>query len=65
MLEAIANPGSPDELNAERPINEFEFFNTRLRPIDYKEIIRTKVDWEDPYFKADQSSFLDPKMKML
>lgn len=42
IKEAISSPEEPEALKVERPIHEFQFFNTRLRSIDFKAIIEAK-----------------------
>ena len=42
-----------------RTVQDFDFYSTRLAPIDYQAIIDAGEDWKDPHFPADDSSIVD------
>jgi len=50
------------QAESERPINEFPFFEERLKPIDYKAIIEAKHPFSDPHWLAEESSIMDDFM---
>ena len=45
-----------------RPVKEFPFYSTRLKPIDYEHIIADGNDFIDPYFPPNSTSILDENM---
>ena len=48
--------------DAERPIKEFDFYSTRLQPIDYQAVIDAGEDWKDPNFPPESHSIVDEHM---
>lgn len=47
---------------AERPVRDFPFYDTRLKEIDWKAIVASGEQFNDPYFKPTASSLVDETM---
>ena len=45
-----------------RQVQDFDFYSTRLAPIDYQAVIDAGEDWKDPHFPPDSSSIVDEHM---
>lgn len=47
---------------SQRPVQDFDFYASRLKPIDYQAIIDAGEDWKDPNFPPESSSIVDQHM---
>ena len=45
-----------------RKVGDSPLDSIRMRPVDWRAIIKQGKLWEDPNFPADVSSLIDPKM---
>ena len=45
-----------------RQVKDFDFYSTRLAPIDYEAIIEAGEDWKDPNYPPEASSIVDQHM---
>ena len=62
QLSAVLQAGDTiSEKAHEQSITDFSYMNSRLKPIDWKSIIASKVEkWVDPHFKACKDAIQDP-----
>ena len=47
-----------------RTVKEFPMYADRLKEIDWRAAIASKVDWTDPTFAHDSESLLDPTIRL-
>ena len=59
IQSVISLEGVDLETPCTRTIDGYAFYETRLQKLDFQHIIAQKKTFEDPYFKADDSSLFD------